>query len=540
MIAAIFGLLLASGPSAPPDQGMFFNGTGPHHRTVRASSKVAQRYFDQGLSFLFGFNHAESTRSFEAAAAADPKCAMAHWGIAMSQGPHINLPMVMPDQAKVAVAALRKADALAPKSGIERDLIAASMLRYRDPQPEDRSPLDRAYSAAMKRLWTKYPKDADVGALYAESLMDLRPWDQWKPDGTPQPTTIEVTQVVDEVLRLNPNHPMGLHLAIHAWEASPTPWKADAAADRLRNLQPALGHMVHMPSHIDVLRGRWEESILANEKAIAADVAYRKIRPRQGFYRLYMAHNRHMLGFSAMMVGQRAKAVKAMDEMVREMPQAFVKENAFFMDSFFAMPLEVRVRFGRWDEVLAAPAFPDHLPLAETLRHMARGVAFAAKGNVFEAEAEQMLFRQGRAKMPEGKPVGNSPATTVLDLADHLLQGEILIAKGDVSAAIDSLKLAVRAEEQLRYDEPPDWVLPTRHVLGVALLKAGKTAEAEKVYREDLKRRPNNGWSLQGLSDALARQGKSAEASKVRAQFVQAWKNADTAIESSCLCVPKP
>jgi tetratricopeptide (TPR) repeat protein len=539
MIAAIFGLLLASGPAAPPDQELF-KGTGPHHRSVKCSSKLAQRYFDQGLNFLFGFNHAESVRSFEAAAKADPKCAMAQWGIAMAQGPHINLPMVTPEQAKTAVVALDKADALAPTSGIERDLIAVAMVRYRDPQPDDRLPLDRAYSAAMKRLWQKYPMDADIGALYAESLMDLRPWDQWKPDGTPQPTTIEVTEVVEKVLKLSPNHPMGLHLAIHAWEASPTPWKADAAADRLRDLQPALGHMVHMPSHIDVLRGRWEESILANEKAIAADVAYRKVRPRLGFYRIYMAHNRHMLGFSAMMVGQGKKAIRAMDELVSTIPSDFEKENAFFIDAFYAMPLEVRVRFGRWEEVLAAPAFPEHLPLAETLRHMARGVAFAAKGNVFEAEAEQMLFRSGRAKMPEGKPVGNSTATTVLDLADHLLQGEIQLAKGDVSSAIDSLRMAVRAEDQLRYDEPPDWVLPTRHVLGVALLKAGQTAEAEKVYREDLKRRPNNGWALKGLADALQRQGKTAEAAKVQAQFAKAWRNADTPIESSCLCVPKP
>jgi tetratricopeptide (TPR) repeat protein len=298
--------------------------------------------------------------------------------------------------------------------------------------------------------------------------------------------------------------------------------------------------MVHMPSHIDVLRGRWHESILANEKAMKADTAYRKLRPRQGFYNLYMTHNRHMLGFSAMMVGQREKSINAMDEVVAKMPKAWVKENASFADAFVATPLEARVRFGMWDQVLAWPTYPDYLPLSRAIRHMARGVAYAAKGKTFEAEAEHALFRDARKQVPDSVTVGNSPSSVVLDLADHLLGGEILIASGRLDEAIREIRQAVRYEDQLRYDEPPDWMIPTRHILGVALLKAGKPAEAERVYRQDLKRLPNNGWSLAGLTTALERQGKNREANRTRLAFQKTWRGADMMITSSCMCVQNP
>jgi len=522
-----------------PDREMLFSGLGAHRRTVSTSSSAAQRYFSQGLSFLYAFNHDEASRAFRAATQLDPNCGMAYWGIALSTGPHINNPYLSPADAARAVSALKKARALSAKlTPVERALVDAASTRYRSPQPSDRSGLDRAYADAMRRVWRRFPKDADVGALFAESMMDLRPWNLWKRSGEPQPGTLEVTRTLGEVMKLDGYHPLALHLTIHAWEASPTPERADIAANRLRLLQPGLGHMVHMPSHIDVLRGRWKESILANERAIRTDDAYRRKRPRQGFYRIYMAHNRHMLGFSAMMVGQRKKTLRAMDEMVAGMPTEWVRQMGAPVEPFVIMPLEARVRFGRWDEVLAWPEYPEWMPLCRALRHAARGVAFAAKGRVVEAEAEAMLFADTRTRVAKDAPVGNSSAQVVLTLVQHMLSGEILLAKGDTDAAIGELRLAVQAENQLGYDEPPDWIIPTRHILGVALLKANRPAEAEAIYRQDLKRLPNNGWSLYGLSESLQRQGKLTAASSARAQFQAIWKGADTPITSSCMCVP--
>lgn len=534
-MAALLSLALTLSISAP----QMASGLGSHTRPVAASSRFARMKFNEGLAYLYAFNHREAIRSFEAATKLDPKCGMAWWGIATANGPHINNPFVSADDARAATDALRKASqgALRP---VDRALVEAAKDRFRFPQSADRAALDRAYAAKMREVWRRFPNDPDVGALFAESLMDLRPWDLWQKNGKPQPGTNEVTDVLARVLKISPRHPMGLHLTIHAWEASPHPERADIAADRLRNLQPALGHMVHMPSHIDVLRGRWQKAIVSNERAIAADAAYRKRRPRQGFYRLYMAHNGHMLGFSAMMVGQREKAIAAMDRMVAEMPKEFVRENAFFMDAFNAMPIEARVRFGDWKGVLAYPAFPSFLPVSTALRHAARGVAHAALGNPSAAEEEQRQFLMARLNVPEGAPVGNSPAAGVLDVAEKILAGEILVAQGRMDEAITALRGAVRAEDALRYDEPPDWIIPTRHTLGAVLLKAGRAAEAEQVYRQDLRRLPENGWSLRGLSQALARQSREAEASRVEQRFALVWKGGDMRIGTSCLCIPRP
>lgn len=298
--------------------------------------------------------------------------------------------------------------------------------------------------------------------------------------------------------------------------------------------------MVHMPSHIDVRLGRWKEAVEANERAIAADTAYRSRRPQQGFYRVYMAHNGHMLGFAAMMTGQSAKSLKAIDGVTQAMPAEWVQQNASFIDGYVAMPLEARVRFGRWDEILAWPELPSYLPLATALRHAARGVAFAAKGQPEQAEAEQALFAKARKVVAPGATFGNSSAQTVLDIAQHILAGEIMLSRHEDESAIAQLRKAVDAEDQLGYDEPPDWILPTRHILGVALLKAGRAQDAERVYREDLQRLPHNGWGLYGLSEALNRQGKEKEAREVRRRFEAVWKDADFQITSSCMCVPEP
>ena len=305
-----------------------FAGIGSHQLTVSTKSVEAQRYFNQGLAFLYAFNHDESIRSFQAAAELDPTCAMAWWGVAAAAGPHINFPLVPESRAKLAWEAVQRAQALAANvTPLEQALIAAQAVRYAPPPVEDRAPLDQAYAEAMREVWKKYPNDADAGALFAEALMNLRPWDQWTPDGEPQPGTEEVIATLERVMEINPHHGQALHLYIHAVEASHNPGRASAPADRLRDLMPGIGHMVHMPSHIDVRTGEWEKAVIANEKAIKADIAYRAAGGiPQGFIWIYNAHNRHMLAFAAMMSGRSELALQHARAMVAEWPHEFVRE----------------------------------------------------------------------------------------------------------------------------------------------------------------------------------------------------------------------
>jgi tetratricopeptide (TPR) repeat protein len=530
-------------PTAPAQQdaakSQLFDGLGGHVRKVTTSSAGAQQYFNQGLAFLYAFNHDEAIRSFEHAAKMDPKCAMAWWGVALANGPHINYPVVPEARAKAAWEALTKAKAAAAgASVVEKDLIAALEKRYADPQPADRKPLDEVFAAAMRELWKKYPRDTDVGALFAESMMDLRPWDLWTLDFQPQPGTEEIVATLEAVLKLDPKHPLALHLYIHAVEASPHPEKADAPADRLRDLTPGLGHLVHMPSHIDVRLGQWKKASIANEKAIVADDTYRKKSPQQDFYQVYMAHNRHMLAYACIMRGESKKAIDTINAMAAAVPPEWVKENAAVVDGFTAIPLEVLVRFGKWDEVLAAPEPPDFLPIARAMRHCARGVAYAAKGDVVNAKEEQAAFLSAKGKVPEEAVFSNNKGHDLLDVAQHLLAGEILYREGMVDQAVTALKEAIRREDQLRYAEPPDWLRPVRHTLGAVLLTEGRAADAEKVYREDLKKYPHNGWSRYGLARSLELGGKKTEAAKALAEFNQAWADADFELTSSCLCLP--
>lgn len=528
--------LLADPKLVPPPR---FDGLGKHSRKV-SENKDSQAYFDQGLAFLYAFNHDEAIRAFEHAAKLDPDCAMAYWGVAISNGGHINKPNVDPDREKAALAALKKADAAKTATEADRALIAAQGKRFADPPPKDRAELNAAYTATMKAVWEKYPKDADVGAVYAESMMNLRPWDLWTLDGKPQPGTETLLATLEAVLKLDPNHPLALHLYIHAVEASPEPGKALDAADRLRDLNPALGHMVHMPSHIDVRCGRWAEAVTANEKAINADAAYREKSPKQGFYHLYMAHNHHMLAFAAMQRGESKKALAAVKEMFGGIPKEWVAvpENAAVADGYLAAPLEVMLRFGLWDDILKQPEFPTGFPIAAGLRHHARGVALAAKGKTKEAREELDALRAAVKTMPKEAFFGNNSAADLFAVADPMLEGEILAAEGKMTDAFKLLATAVEKEDSLKYMEPPDWIVPVRHALGAFLLKDGQAAEAEKVYRADLKKWPNNGWGLYGLARSLEDQGKNEEAEKVRAEWKKVWAKADVKISSSCLCAP--
>ena len=515
-----------------------FDGLGSFGRKVATASPEAQRYFDQGLAFMYAFNHDEAIRSFHRTGEIDPKCAMAFWGIAVANGPHINNPVVPEERARAAWAALEKARGLASMaSPVERALIDALASRYANPPPMDRKSLDLAYADSMRRVWHAFPKDADVGALFAESLADLRPWDLWTEAGKPQPGTEEIVRTLQSVLNLEPRHPLGNHLLIHAVEASPRPELADAAADMLRDLQPGLGHLVHMPSHIDVRRGRWQQAILANAKAIDADRRYIERSREQAFYHLYMAHNHHMLAYGAMMTGQSDLALKMIRKMVKDIPLEFFRANPF-MDGFMAMPLEVMMRFGRWDEILAEPLFPEFVPISRALQHYARAIAYAAKEDVPSALKEQDAFVKARSRVPEDASFGNNTGAQILDIAESFMRGEILYRAGKIDEGLSALREAAAREDKLRYDEPPDWIMPVRHALGAALLQAGNFSEAETVFREDLKRLPENGWGLYGLMRALRAQTKTGEAKEIEKRFDTVWSRADIRIKSPCLCLP--
>jgi len=544
---ALIGLVLfasCDGTQAPQEETAaaptgvpFYDGMGPHHRAVTTDSPEAQRYFDQGLAFLYGFNHDESIRAFQSAIEADPSCVMAYWGLAYANGPHINNPVVPEEREAAAYAAVAEArNHLDNATDVERALIEALATRYGSPQPEDRAPLDRAFADSMGAVWESYPDDADVGALYAEALMDLHPWDLWNHDGTPKEWTPPIVAQLETVIARDPSHPLALHLYIHAVEASSEPGRADGAADTLRELMPGLGHMVHMPSHIDVRRGRWEEAIVANTKAMAADHAYQEQSPQQDFYRLYMSHNHHMRAFAAMMVGKSQLALDSVREMVAEMPPDWLEQNASWADGWIAMPLEVQMRFGRWQEILEEPEPPEYLPLSRALRHYARGVAYAALDQVDEARAEQAAFAEARTLVAEDATFGNNDAADILAVADALLEGEILYRAGQPDEGLSALRQAVELEDALRYDEPPDWIQPVRHALGAALLQSGKYEEAEQVFRDDLAKLPGNGWSQFGMGRALRLQGKTDAAAEYEQQFAETWKNADVEIASPCFC----
>src|SRR6266481_4035138 len=530
-----FNLLAAKEP--------LYDGLGSYSRKVTTNSAEAQRYFDQGLGFLHGFNHRAAIRAFQQAAELDPECAMAHWGVALACGPHINSMAVPPPAAELAWTELGLAQKnVGNASLVERALIGALAKRYANPQPEDRSGLDRAYADAMRELWKKYPKDPDVGALFAEAMMNLRPWDQWTPDGKPQPGTDEIIATLDAVLKLNPNHPLANHLYIHAVEASPNPERAIASADRLRSLQPGLAHNVHMPSHIDIRTGQWLKAVETNAKAVEADQRYRKIfGVPKGFLNVYIAHNRHMLAYAAMMTGQRDLAMKHIRAMVAEMPADFLKENAMQAEGNVAMPLEVMVRFGLWDEILTEPEkYTDKMWFTRAFHHAAHAIAYAAKGDTLNARKAQSIFVERATLVPKEDFVSNNSCEALLAVAIPMVEGEILIAEEKIDSGIEQLRAAIQKEDALKYDEPPAWLIPVRHSLGAVLMKQQRFAEAEQVYRDDLARLPENGWSLLGLAESLQKQKKNAdEVAQTQAKFKKVWAKADLTITTSCLCQPQ-
>lgn len=536
-----------AGSSAMKDSGAHpeFN-LGRHGWAVTGSSD-AQRWFNQGQRWMYAFNHDEAIRAFSRATELDPSCAMAWWGIALCNGPHINNPAMDRRASEAAWFALQNARAHARSSTpLEQALIRALEARYADPSsgtiPLDaasRAPLDRAYADAMAEVHRQFSDQIEVEVLYAEALMDLRPWDLWSLDGQPRPDTLRILALLESALKRNPDHPGANHYYIHAIEASPFPEKGEAAAERLRTLVPDSGHLVHMPSHIDVRRGRW--NLAADQNAIAMEVhdAYERRSPQQGFYRAYMFHNTHFRAYACMMAGRKTEAVAAARAMIASIPEEFYKDYAPIVDAYAPIEGEALLRFGMWDELLALPEPREDLPISRAMWRFTRAAALAAKGDTPAARAEQRLFIEYVARVPQGAIMAINPAETILRIADNMLEGEILFREGRVNESIERLREAIEIEDTLLYMEPPDWVQPVRHTLGAVLLHAGRPAEVAVVYREDLRRWPENGWSLHGLSDALEALGRTEEATAFHDRAKAAWARADVKSGPSCLCVPR-
>lgn len=537
--AALFltGVALPAQTPAPAPAWKPFD-LGTHHRAVSTKNAAAQKAFDQGLIWSFAFNHDEAMRAFHEAARLDPDLAMAWWGIALVNGPHINNPVVDEAHAKAAWEALGEANKRLDHAGpVEKALIEALNARYADPQPADRKALDEAYATAMADVAKRFPKDADVATLYAESLMDVRPWDQWTREGEPQPGTKETLEALHRALLLDPDHPGALHLTIHALEASPHPERAEAAADRLRSLVPDAGHLVHMPGHIYARVGRWQAAGEANERAIAADDRYKATKPVVGFYGLYMLHNDHFLAYTAMMEGRKQAALDQTKTVVTAFPLDWVKENAVFADAFQTAHWEAMKRFGLWEDLLKEPPPDAALPVSTAYWHALRGTAFAALGKVDEALQEQTALDAAIAKVPADFTWGSNGALPVLQVARAALAGEIAYRQKRMDEAISKLREAVSLEDALKYDEPPPCTVPARHALGAVLMAAGKPKEAETVYRADLKAYPANYWSLLGLKRALDANGDTKGAKALEPRLKRAIARSEIQAETSCLCV---
>jgi tetratricopeptide (TPR) repeat protein len=516
-----------------------FPGLGDGHRRITTTSAQAQSFFDQGMSLMWGFNHDEATRSFAKAAELDPHCAACYWGVSLTVGPNYNLPFLTEARAKVAFEALQLAAANAASSSpVEQALIAALAKRYPSARPLDPTsalPILAAYSAAMKAVAAAFPDDLDVATLYAESLMNLHAWKLWSSDGQPAPGTAEIVATLEAVLKRDPRHAGANHYYVHTLEASPHPEKALASADRLRDLVPGAGHLVHMPAHILQRIGRYEDAAQANRLAARADEAYTaRSHPPDYYPVMYTAHNHQFRAYATAMEGRRAETLEAadasratvQDAMLLEMPGA---------DWYVAELYTARVRFGLWDELLALPLPSAKLPGLMTGYLFGRTVAQAATGRLPDAKQSLATLQEFAATVAPDAGAGQNTLRDILAIAVPVAAARIAGAERDATAEVALLRQAVAAEDGIAYDEPKNWFVPVRHLLGAALLRTGKAREAERVYREDLRQNPENGWSLHGLAAALRAQGKVAEAAVTERRFRVAWAHADVELTSSAM-----
>jgi tetratricopeptide (TPR) repeat protein len=533
-------VLLAGCQQKPPDNGaLIYPGFGNYERAISTDVAQSQEWFNQGMQLMYGFNHDEAIRSFEQAAAADPSSPMPWWGIAYCQGININDPAMTEERSRRGWEASREAlSRIDRASEVEAALVRAVAQRYAWPAPEDRSELDQRYADAMQAVYEEFPDDPDVAALFAESLMDLQPWEYWTDSGEPKGRTEEFVGVIERALESHPQHPGANHFYIHAIEASADPDRAVEAADRLAGIVPGSGHLVHMPSHIYIRVGRYADAATTNIAAIEVDRAYAAQAPPLGLYAAYYGHNLHFLAFASMMSGNYEQAIRAARDLEAEMPESALREWAGLIEGIMAANFHVLIRFGKWQEILEEPDYPEWRLVSRAVRRYARSIACSALGRTDEARAELDAFEAAMAEVPEEWWIFNNRVGAVLPIARAMINGELLFREGKRDEAFAVLREGVACEDALVYDEPPGWMLPVRHALGALLMADGRYTEAEQVYREDLRRNRDNGWSLTGLQLALRQLGRDDEAEELSPRLARAFGTADIRPTSSCYCEP--
>jgi tetratricopeptide (TPR) repeat protein len=513
-----------------------YEGLGKFHRAVSTTSPLAQQYFDQGMRFLWAFNHDESTRSFAESARLDPDCAACYWGVALTVGPNYNLPAMEETRARVAWEALHKAQTNATHaSAVEQALIEALATRYTSAKPltpAETEAVAANYAAAMRTVASRFPDDLDVQVLCAEAQMNVHAWKLWDAQGTPAAGTVETEARLESVLKRDPTHPGANHYYVHVMEASPDPAKAVPAAERLRGMMPAAGHLEHMPAHIMQRVGRYEEAAEANRVGAAADRAYFASTAAPDYYAMYLAHNYSFLAYSAAMEGRKAETLAAVQDVNGAVPVAMLLAMG---DSGWNLTQQYAalVRFGLWDEMIALQPPPPGAPGLTAGYLYARSFALAARGQIEAAQGALGDLRTLAANTPADALGGFNTLRDLLGVAQPVVAARIAASEGHNDAAVAQLEQAVLAEDKLSYNEPPDWFLPVRQLLGTQLLIGGRPQQAEQVFREDLKRNPANGWSLYGLSVALSRQGRAQEAARARHAQQLAWKHADVALPAA-------
>jgi len=532
----VAAILIAPATSAAQEGGPIapeLTGLGTLHMPVTTSVPQAQRFFDQGLRLLYAFNHAEAIRAFREAARLDPGLAMAHWGRAIALGPNLNAPMTQ-ENGRQAYAAIRQARALSSRATPrEQTLIEALALRYAADGKGDRAALDRAYAGAMQQAAGRFEDDPDVQTLFVDAQMNTMPWDYWQKDGNAKAETARILTVLETVIARQPDHAGALHYHIHLLEASADPDRAEASADRLGSLMPSAGHMVHMPAHIYIRVGRYADAAEVNVRAIAADEDYLAQCQAQGLYPVsYYPHNLHFLWAAATFEGRRAVAVDTARRLAEKVPHHHAGALAWTAD-YPVTPMLAYARFGMWQELLTEPRPPANEPYAIGVWNYGRGLAFVARGRLDAAATELTSLRAVMKHQAFETKLKDMPMLTNLQIASRILDGELSLRRGNTDAAIVALNEAVKIEDGIPYNEPPVWHHPPRQILGAILLEAGRPEEAEVVYREDLKRFRENGWSLFGLARSLEAQQKPSEAREVQQRFDVAWKRADITLTSS-------
>ena len=523
------------GTLVPLFAGLTENFTYP----ITTKSKVAQKYFDQGLILAYGFNHAEAVRSFKEAARQDPDCASCYWGLAYVLGPNYNSPMkteVLIEAEEAINNARLRADKCSPK---ENALIIALSKRYPRNTKDDPKPFYIAYSNELKKVSEKFTDDFDIAALYAESLMDLHPWDLWSKIGEPRPWTPQIITILENILKKNPKHAQAVHLYIHATEASNNPERCLPFANTLRTLIPGSGHLVHMPSHTYINTGHYHEGTLANERAVQIDSNYIEACHAAGVYPIgYYPHNWHFLAACATLEGRSKKALEAGQYLAHYISdKGLTLPDHLYSQIFYSTPWHIMVKFSMWDKILAEPKPNDTLAYPLAVWTYAQGMALAATGKAQKAQECLSILKKLELDTTIAKIdfTDSTKATAIVSISKSVLESEIAYRKGNLASAITLFRRSVEKEDNIYYDEPSSWLFSVRHSLGRVLIEAGQYLEAEKVYREDLKKHKENGWALIGLYQALLKQGKKVEAQLVKARYEKAWQYADTPLTNSVI-----